>query len=207
MTDSFVLLGEARLPWLDPDALKSRVLPQLAASHPDRVHGAGDAEKQSANTRHAELNAAYNTLREPRDRLLHLYELETGSKPKDIQRIPPGTMDLFVDVGQVCRDLDTFLKRKADATSPMVRVSLMQEGFDHLDRLQALQSRVNQLRTTLKSELQAMNATWESAPPPGHPDRVAALPLERLEQIYRSMSYIARWTGQIQERLVLLATD
>ncbi|MFO1458134.1 MAG: hypothetical protein U1G08_01905 [Verrucomicrobiota bacterium] len=207
MTDSFALLGEARLPWLDPDALKSRVLPQLAASHPDRVHGASDAERQSATTRHAELNAAYNTLREPRDRLLHLYELETGSRPRDIQRIPPGTMELFVDVGQVCRDLDTFLKRKSEATSPMVRVSLMQEGFDHLDRLQALQSRVNELRTTLEAELQAMNSTWESAPTAGSPDRAAALPLERLEQIYRSMSYIARWTGQIQERLVLLATD
>jgi hypothetical protein len=31
------------------------------------------------------------------------------------------------------------------------------------------------------------------------------LPLERLEQLYRAMSYVARWTEQVQERIVQLA--
>ena len=203
--DAFALLSETRRPWLDADALKSRVLPLLTATHPDRVHGASESEKLAANGRHAELNAAFNTLREPRDRLLHLYDLEAGEKPRDIQRIPPGTMDLFVEVGQTCRELDEFLQRKANATSPMLRLSLMQEGLDHLDRLQALQGRVNGRREELESELKALNAVWESAPPAGAPGRREALPLERLEQLYRSMSYVARWTGQIQERLVSLS--
>ena len=203
--DAFALLSETRRPWLDADALKSRVLPLLTATHPDRVHGASESEKLAANGRHAELNAAFNTLREPRDRLLHLYDLEAGEKPKDIQRIPPGTMDLFIEVGQTCRELDEFLQRKANATSPMLRLSLMQEGLDHLDRLQALQGRVNGRREELESELKALNAVWESAPPAGAPGRREALPLERLEQLYRSMSYVARWTGQIQERLVSLS--
>ena len=167
--DAFALLSETRRPWLDADALKSRVLPLLTATHPDRVHGASESEKLAANGRHAELNAAFNTLREPRDRLLHLYDLEAGEKPKDIQRIPPGTMDLFIEVGQTCRELDEFLQRKANATSPMLRLSLMQEGLDHLDRLQALQGRVNGRREELESELKALNAVWESAPPAGAP--------------------------------------
>ena len=205
MTDSFALLGEPRRPWLDPEALKARVVPMLASTHPDRVHGGTGAEKQAATARHSELNAAYNTLREPRERLLHLYELEAGERPKDIQRIPPGTMDLFVEVGQCCRDLDEFLQRKAVATSPMLRLSLMQEGLDQLDRLQALQGRVNARRKHLEADLKALNATWESAPPEGSEGRRESLPLEQLEQVYRSMSYVARWTEQIQERLVSLA--
>jgi DnaJ-domain-containing protein 1 len=206
VTDSFSLLSEPRRPWLEAEALKARIVPLLAATHPDRVHGGSEAEKLAANTRHAELNAAYNTLREPRDRLLHLYELEAGEKPRDIQRIPPGTMDLFVDVGQTCRDVDEFLQRKAVATSPMLRLSLMQEGLDHLDRLQALQTRVTARRQELESALKSLNTVWETAPPEGTAGRRETLPLETLEQTYRSMSYVARWTGQLQERLVTLAT-
>lgn len=205
MTDAFALLSEPRRPWLDAEVLKARFLPLSAAVHPDRVHSASEAEKAAANTRYAELNAAYNTLREPRDRLLHLLELEAGGKPKDVQRIPPGTMDLFVEVGQTCRDTDEFLKQKSTSDSPMVKLRLMQEGLDWLDRLQALQGRVNAKRDELTAELRQMNGVWEAAPAIGIPDRVNALPLERLEQVYRAMSYVARWTEQIQERIVQLA--
>jgi hypothetical protein len=55
------------------------------------------------------------------------------------------------------------------------------------------------------AELTAMNAVWAAAPSVGDPARVSALPMERLEQVYRAMSYVARWTGQIQERVVQLA--
>ena len=205
MTDSFALLGEPRRPWLDADALKARFMPLSTAVHPDRVHGASEAEKLAANERYAELNAAFNTLREPRERLLHLLELEAGAKPGDIQRIPPGTMDLFVEIGQTCRDADAFLTKKSTATSPMLKLRIMQEGLDWADKLQALQGRVNARRDELTTELQAMNATWDAAPPVGSPERRAALPLERLEQIYRTMSYVARWTEQLTERVVQLA--
>ncbi len=205
MTDAFALLSEPRRPWLDAEALKGRFLPLSTAVHPDRVHSASEAEKAAANTRYAELNAAYNTLREPRDRLLHLLELEAGGKPRDVQRIPPGTMDLFVEVGQSCRDADEFLKRKSAAESPMLKLCLMQEGLDWLDRLQALQGRVNAKRDEFIIELRQLNAAWEAAPAIGSPERLGALPLDRLEQIYRAMSYVARWTEQVQERIVQLA--
>ena len=205
MTDAFALLAEPRRPWLDADALKARFLPLSTAVHPDRVHGASEAEKLAANERYAELNAAFNTLREPRDRLLHLLELEAGARPKDIQRIPPGTMDLFVEIGQACRDSDAFLAKKTEATSPMLRLRLMQEGLAWGDKMQTLQGRVNAKREEFSDELRALNATWDAAPPVGSPERAAVLPLERLEQIYRAMSYVARWTEQLQERLVQLA--
>src|SRR5688500_7123106 len=112
MTDYFALLKEPRHPWLDPDALKQKFLPLSAEVHPDRVHNAVGAERDTANRTYAELNAAYNVLREPRDRLIHLLELELGQKPRDIQKIPPGTMDLFVEVGQTCRDADAFLAER-----------------------------------------------------------------------------------------------
>lgn len=204
MTDAFALLNEPRRPWLDPEALKQKFLPLSSETHPDRIHSASEAEKERATARYSELNAAYNTLREPRDRLLHLLELERGTKPSDIQRIPPGTMDLFVEVGQLCRDVDTFLVTRANVTAPLMKVQMFQQAMDWTDKLQALQLRINSKRDELAAELQQMNAAWESAPDVGSPERASALPLERLEQIYRVFSYIARWSEQIQERNIQL---
>jgi DnaJ-domain-containing protein 1 len=205
MTDNFLLLSEPRRPWLDAEALKAKFLPLSTNAHPDRFHSASEADKQQATARYAELNAAYNTLREPRDRLLHLLEVELGAKPKDVQRIPPGTMDLFVEVGQICRDVDAFLAQQKNVTSPLLKVQMFEQGMEWTDKLQALQQHINAKRDELASELQQMNAAWESAPTVGSPERAAALPLERLEQIYRVFSYIARWSEQIQERNVQLA--
>ncbi len=205
MIDAFALLNEPPRPWLDAEALKQKFLPLSSAVHPDRTHNAPDAEKQASTARYAELNAAYNTLREPRDRLLHLLELELGAKPKDVQRIPPGTMDLFVEVGQICRDVDAFIAQRGNVTSPLLKVQMFERGMEWTDKLQALQQRINAKRDELTGELQQLNAVWESAPTIGSPERVAALPLERLEQIYRVFSYIARWSEQIQERNVQLA--
>ncbi|MEO5802406.1 MAG: hypothetical protein ABIR24_02665 [Verrucomicrobiota bacterium] len=205
MTDNFHLLNEPRLPWIDPDSLKQKFFPLSASFHPDRVHGGTDAEKLSANHRYAELNAAYNCLREPKERLLHLLELELGKKPSDIQKIPPGTMDLFVEVGQTCRDADAFLVEKSKVTSPLLKVQLFERGQEWTDKLNALQQKINLKRDELSNELRELNSVWQSAPPIGSPNRAAALPMERLEQIYRIYSYIARWSEQIQERVVQLS--
>ena len=86
MTDAFALLGESRLPWIDPDGLKERFLRLSGPFHPDRVHSASESERQEANRRFAELSSAHHTLREHRDRLLHLLELESGAPPRDIQK-------------------------------------------------------------------------------------------------------------------------
>ena len=202
--DHFARLEEPRRPWVDLEALKTRFLSQSSALHPDRFHGADPVTLQAAQAAYTELNSAYQALREPRDRLLHLIELEAGAKPRDIQKIPPGTMDLFVEVGQVCRDGDAYLVAKSAAVSPMLKLGMLRAGLEWMERFQGLQQRVNARRDELETELKAMNAAWEAAPVVGDPARMAALPLERLEQIYRAMSYVARWTGQIQDRLVQL---
>lgn len=203
--DFFALLGEPRRPWIDSEPLKERFIALSTPHHPDRVHDAPEAERKAANDRFAALNEAHRHLGNPKDRLAHLLALERGARSEDVQRIPPGTMDLFMAVGQACRDTDAFLRQRDAATSPMVRVTLFERGLDWTERLQGLQAEVGARRDALETELQAMNAVWESAPPIGSRQRAAALPLERLEQIYRIYSYVARWTDQLQERLARLA--
>lgn len=199
MTDFFALLDEPRRPWLEAEPLKQKFLALSTTVHPDRVHNLGDAERAAAQERYTELNAAYNCLREPKDRLHHLLQLERGALPKDIQRIPSELMDLSLEIGQRCREADALLAEKAKATSPLLQVKFFERGQEYAEKLQILRQRVNTLDDRLNEELKQIDAAWQS-----HSKPRAAL-LTQLEELYRLFSYYARWAVQIQERSVRLS--
>lgn len=199
VTDYFVLFDEPRRPWVEPDALKSKFLSLAAKAHPDKQNPANETEKLAANRNYAELNAAYQCLAEPKSRLLHLLELERGSKPADVQHIPPALADVFADVAATCRNADSFLQEKRKATSPLMQVQLFERSQEWIERLQALQSRLVELHGKLMNELKCLDTSWASAL-----DERRLL-LGRLEELYRLFAYFNRWNGQIQERIVRLS--
>jgi DnaJ-domain-containing protein 1 len=199
MSDYFLLLGEPRRPWLDSELLKQKFLTLSADAHPDRVHSAAPSEKDAAQQRYTALNAAYNCLKDPKDRLRHLLELESGAKPKDIQTIPSDLMDFFMEVSQLCRQTDSFLVEKNASASPLIQVQMFERSQDWTEKLMALQKALNSRREQLVSELKILDAGWKVA------ERQDDAVLQRLEAIYRLFSYYARWGGQLQERIVQLA--
>jgi len=205
MTDYFRLLDEPRRPWLDPEVLKDKFHALTATVHPDRAHRAGEPQKQEANRRYAELNAAYQCLREPKERLRHLLELERGIKVEDVEKISPDTMDLFMEISQRCREADAFLAEKASVTSPLLKVQLFEGGMALVDSLNLLVEHLNGRREELIAQIRHLNMAWETAPPVGSPTRLHVLPCSRLEHIYRHFSYLKRWTQQLEERLVQLS--
>jgi curved DNA-binding protein CbpA len=202
IADFFAALDEPRRPWIDLDSLKRKFLALSAAVHPDRIHGAPEAERQAANRRFSEMNAAYQCLREPKERLRHLLELETGRKPSDIERIPPAMTDSFFEIGKLIKDTDAFLSARQNAASPVLKAQQFERGLEWTDKLQAMQAKINSRREELATELKTMNASWESAE--GTENR-SRLPLARLEEIYRMSGYFNRWSAQLQERIVQLA--
>ena len=205
MADYFALLEEPRRPWLDPEMLKAKFHARAATVHPDRLHCATEPEKQAANQRYAELNAAYECLRDPKERLHHLLELERGDKVDDVQKISPGTVTLFMEISQLCRETDAFLAEKATVTSPLLKVQLFERGMALTDRLNLLLQHLNGRREGLIVQMRNLNMAWESAPPFGSSTRLHVLPCSRLEHIYRDYSFLKRWTQQLQERFVQLA--
>ncbi len=200
MTDNFALLNEPRRPWLDADLLKQKFLAQSANLHPDRIHSASESDKTIATKKFTELNAAFNCLVEPKQRLLHLLELELGAKPKDIQTIPAALADLFAEVSMACRSADGFLVEKSKVTSPLLQVQLFERGQDWVEKLNVLQRKLNELREKLTEELKSLDAKWISA---DEISRKEILP--KLEELYRLFGYFNRWNGQIQERVVQLS--
>jgi len=200
MTDSFRLLSLPRRPWLDPELLQNTFLERSRLCHPDRVHEAGETERKDAHDRYVALNAAFQQLREPRTRLLHLIELERGHPPADVQEIPHETTDLFMKVGQVSREVDQFLKAHAGHTSAILKAQRLLQAQPLVARLQEVQSILNDWEQHLVEDLKRVDASWDT--PPENPD----LRLRDLEQLYRLLSYQDRWARQLRERMFLLST-
>ncbi len=73
--DHFAVFGLAPAFALDPAALATRYRELQQAVHPDRHASRPAAEQQVAMTRALEVNAAWQCLREPVSRALHLLEL------------------------------------------------------------------------------------------------------------------------------------
>jgi len=200
MTDNFALLSEPRRPWLDANALKQKFLTLSAGAHPDKIHSASNSEKSGAARSFADLNAAYQCLAEPKSRLLHLLELESGAKPKDIQQIPAALADLFAEVAMTCRSADGFLAERGKVTSPLLQVKLFERGQEWVEKLNTLQQKLNGLHTQLMGELKSLDEKWAGAEPASRQERMA-----KAEELYRLFSYFNRWNKQIQERVVQLS--
>ena len=202
--DRFALFEESRRPWIDPEPLRAKFLRLSAEYHPDRVHDQGPTEQQQAAQRYAELNAAYQCLREPKERLAHLLELETGRKPAGIEQVPADMMDLFMEIGGTNQELSRFLAEKANLSGPLLKAQWFQKALEKAVHVQALLQTLARRRTQLEERLQQLNEQWSVAPPIDDAARATRLPLLELEQSYRLLSYLNRWTTQLQEQLLQL---
>jgi DnaJ-domain-containing protein 1 len=205
VTDPFALLNEPRRPWVDPDALHAKFLALSATQHPDRFHNADAAEREAARRRFAELNVAYQCLRDPGQRLRRLLELETGVVPAKLQTAPADLLPLFVEVGEACREAGAFLSARSPATSPVLKAVQFGQALEWTGRLQGLLGRLHDRQAALLEELRALNPLWEATPGVPTAGGTRVRPLERLEEICRTLGFLIRWTAQIQEHLVQLA--
>ena len=192
----FALFDLEPAPALDAAALKERFSRATAETHPDKFAQAPEQERTAAEARYSDLNRAFQTLIDPRARLLALYELTKGEKPRDVQRIPPGTMDLFVEVGQTCQEFDKFIERKKAASGALDRAALMGEEITLQDALGSLREKLGALSVTLETDLATLDTKWRA----GDKD------LNALETVYRKYSYFARWQQQLEEREIALLT-
>ena len=110
-----------------------------------------------------------------------------------------------MEAGRFCQEVDRFVLERSRASSPMLRVKMFTQSMEWTQRVNMVLPRLTTQRAALEGELKAMNAGWETAPPVGDVRRAASLPLDRLEQVYRKLSYVSRWIGQLQERVVQLS--
>ena len=200
MNDAFALLGVARRPWLDAEVLKQRFLSSSGECHPDRLHNAPEAEKRAAQERFTQLNQAYQSLLNPRERILHLAELELGHRAGEVQEIPSELMALFFEVGKSCRKADALIAEKMAETSPLLKVQMFARGEEQIEELQKVKREVALSRETLLAEIKSLDAGWETVDVAERNSR-----LGDLQMIAGLLNYSKKWDAQIEERIVRLS--
>ncbi len=183
MIDYFALLGEPRRPWLDGDSLKQKFFELSAKYHPD-VAGAEDGT-------FANINQAFNTLREPQSRLKHLLELSNHVGKPD-RAVPSDLGDAFMKIAAVRAKLDRFLERRSSAASPLGRALLAGESFSLLDEIEKSLALLDELNQRALADLRAADEAW--------PDVMA----EQLEALSQRLAYLDKWIAQLREGVVQL---
>lgn len=205
MVDNFALLNQPRRPWLDPEEIQARFVALSGELHPDRVHHLSAEERAIAHQRFTALNEACRCLREPRQRLRHLLELERGSLPPGTERLPSAGADFYFDLGQLCRQVDQFLGERSKVQSPLLKVRLFEEAMSWRTKLEKAQEELKGRLLGLEQALRDLNPIWDAAALKSVGERGQVLPLERLEQLYRESSFVGRWLDQVGERMVQLS--
>ncbi len=109
-------------------------------------------------------------------------------------------MDLFVEVGQFCRDFDVYAAAyNSSETSPLLRASIIRQQQEWSDKMQEIQKKVQARHDQTMAELQKLDIEWNAS--------TSHQPiLEKLENIGRLFSYFSRWRQQLDERQIQLKT-
>lgn len=190
MTDAFAQLGLPRCAALEEEALKSAWLERGRAAHPDQ--SGGDAALS------AEINAAYELLREPESRLKHLVELEHAGDAAAWATVPmeESLMRVFMGLGPVLQRVEAFARKKQAATSALAQALLAGEQMRAQEQVEEKLAELADLREALEAELPGVDTLRAAGD--------AAAALERMRVLRAKFAYVGKWQRQAREALMRL---
>lgn len=130
MTDHFQRLGLSRSFDIDLQALERSYLERSRLVHPD-YHVAGSAATLGASVElSAELNEAYQTLRDPFRRAEYLLSLLGGPTARDDRRLPPGFLDAMLEAREQIEQA-----RGDPATADALEIRFARQYDDRMQRV------------------------------------------------------------------------
>jgi len=188
MVDCFAIFGLTRAASLNEEALRNAYTNASKAAHPD--HG-GSEDLAS------KVNAAYETLRAPENRLKHLLELASPDEAKRWRTVPldDEMMSLFSALGKALEISAKFIERKAGAQSAIAKALLANEEMQHRESLERMGFEIDQRTKEMEQQLPAFDAEIAS-------EKYSSW--AKIAAMQAKFSYLARWQTQVRERLLFL---
>jgi curved DNA-binding protein CbpA len=173
--DDFLLLGQARQPFLDPESLRAVYLARAAEAHPDTPGGDAD--------RFAAIRKAYERLCDPAKRIRYLLELE--KVPSVRASGFSAHSELFPQVARVLENV----KREESLSVASRAVAIL--------RLAPLLSEIENIHQRIKTEADALKefihknggADWKSAPVDWHAAATSLAALQKWEATLRETRF------------------
>lgn len=184
MTDYFALLDQPRSPWLDPEQLKQAFHAKTLRAHPD-AQGA----EASGDAAFAEINEAYQVLREPKRRLQHLVVLLGKTPPGRASAIPQDLDNLFPAVAGLTNDANVVLQKVSASTNALSLSLLRPESLRIRGDIARMLDKLRRLQRTAEDELRRADANASDI----------------LQQLYVRFSYLGRWIAELEEKELKLS--
>jgi curved DNA-binding protein CbpA len=180
MRDFFAVLGEARQPWLDLENLEERYRELSLTSHPDRspVANAGDES-------FAAVNEAYRVLKDPKQRIQHLLQLE-GREPGRENSVPGSLLSLFSRIGDFIARTRKLWQRRGENQNALAKSVLHAEILASQREVDVLLSDAKTVLRRAEESARSLNDSWHSQ-------------LDELAKVYGLFGFLTRWIAQLEE--------
>jgi len=185
MIDFFAVFGLEPRPMIDVEVLGDLFANKSKTSHPDR----------GADGDFATLNEAFNTLRNPASRILHLLAL-SGEKPQP-KAASAGVSAWFGKVATDLQRFDRMFYPLSQETSSLLRAIKFREAQAILADLEKISEGLTCEREGLLQKMTEIDARW---PSDREEDR------DSLAQIAGDLRFLEKWLAQISERRLRLAS-
>ncbi len=193
MTDYFALLDHPRRPWLDAEELKQTFHAKTLRQHPD-AQSSGGVANAAAFT---ELNEAYQVLRDPKRRLQHLLILEEAAPSSLAGATAPEIETLFPAVADLTHRSEALLQKLGRADSILSRSLLKSELISANTRLDETLKKLGELSSDAEARLRQLTELRERSGQKHHAE---------LKALYLQFSYLTKWTAQLGEKRLQLAS-
>jgi len=186
MKDPFALFGMEPRPWIDPELLREAFNERAAACHPD------SNPESDATARFLELNAAYQTLRDPVSRLRFLVESRGNIPPeqqKDSNFIPQELITMFAEIAPIKAALGQFLKQRSSAKSPLSLALLKHEEHKIKAAIAIIEQKLLHQWESCQSSLHTLNEHWMDRSP---------VSLNSANELATKMRFIQKWKASLK---------
>ncbi|MDQ6939170.1 MAG: hypothetical protein M3119_03340 [Verrucomicrobiota bacterium] len=171
MTDYFALFDQPRQAWLDPEKLKEIYHAKARTASPD-----------------AQLNEAYQVLRDAKRRLYHLLTLRGDAPSRENAGVPREIENLFPAVAGLTRETDLLLNKLSQATNALSRSLLKSEITAIQNKIAEVLAIISELKNAALVRLQTVEENDSG----------------QLHALYLQFSYLNRWIEQLEERQLQL---
>lgn len=197
--DAFQSLELPRSAWLDEEEIKRKFYTLSVPCHPDKVHNLPETSKKQAETRFVALNRAFNVLKDPRTRLKHFLELETGRDYSEISEVPDGLTDWFKVVHEALGRAKKHLQG-APNNSPLEKVQRMKVLLEIQTQLQETAKTLSDQVTQYQNQVARLADHWAQLTESDDTQKKRDI-LHELESLYYQLTYLTRWHSQVQQKM------
>lgn len=197
--DFFEMFNLTPRPYVDQNQLKARFLELSQTLHPDRNLAAGPDAQERILALSAQLNRAYTTLTDTKERLRYLVAEQTDEEPEEAKQVPAEMMELFFEVHDLMQEVDAYLKARRPSASRIVAAleSADPDKARLQERIVAMRAQGAERVAVVDDEILRLDDAWQQ-----QDDRAGLL--ERLGQLADVLSYLGRLHQSLDDKELAL---